>query len=873
MNKELPKVYDPEKIEEKIYKFWEENGFFKSSINHERKSYTIAMPPPNITGKLHMGHALDNTIQDILVRFKRMKGYEALWIPGTDHASIATEVKVVQQIEKEGLSKKTLGREKFLERVWKWKEEYGNTITRQIRKLGASCDWSRQRFTMDKGCSRAVNEFFVRMYEKGLIYKGERIINWCPNCKTSLSDAEVEFKESEGKFWRIRYRLCEGDGFVEIATTRPETLLGDTALAVNPDDERYKNLIGKKAIVPLVNREIPIIEDSYVEKDFGTGVVKITPAHDPNDFEVGMRHNLEIIKVINDRAIMNENAGKYRGLDRYKARKEIVKDLESEGYLIKVEDIKHNVGKCYRCSEDIEPMISMQWFVKMPPLAQPAIKLVKDGKVKFIPDRFSKIYYNWMENVKDWCISRQLWWGHRIPAWYCEECGEINVSREEVKVCSKCGSDKLHQDEDTLDTWFSAALWPFSILGWPDKTPELDYYYPTDTLVTGYDIIFFWVSRMIFSSKELLDKEPFKNVLIHGLVRDAQGRKMSKSLGNGIDPIEVIDKYGADALRFALITGNTPGNDMRFSDEKILSSRGFANKIWNAARFIHMNVDGTNLENKLCRDPDTIEKWIISRYNTIVKKVSDDMEKFELGGALQKIYDFIWDEFCDWYIEFSKIRLQKEEDYSQTIRNTLVYVLSGVLKLLHPFMPYITDEIWCSFPHDGKSIMVSSYPHYDEKLSDKAAETEILGVMEVIRAVRNRRSEMNISANKRPTLYITSEAGANLDKYEEIIKTLTFSNKIIFDRLPSTDDFVTIVASCAKVYIATDELIDKKEELCRLKKELESSKNSLERSKQQLLNQDFVSKAPKNVVDKVIDTKKRLEKKVIELQKSIDVFK
>lgn len=873
MSKELPKVYNPGEIEEKTYKFWEKSGFFKSKINPKKKSYTIVMPPPNITGKLHMGHALDNTIQDILIRFKRMKGYETLWIPGTDHASIATEVKIVEQMRNEGIKKESLGREDFLKRAWKWKEDYGNKITSQIRRLGASCDWSRERFTMDEKCSRAVREFFVKMYEKGLIYRGEKIINWCPHCLTSISDIEVDFKESDGKFWHIKYKISGEDDFVEIATTRPETLLGDTALAVNPNDERYKNLIGKKAIVPLINREIPIIADDYVETDFGTGIVKITPAHDPNDFEVGLRHDLEVIKIMDEKAIMNENAGKYSGLDRYEARQEIVKDLEESGCLVKVEDIKHNVGKCYRCSKDIEPMISVQWFVKMKPLAEPAIKLVKDGKVKFIPERFSKTYYNWLENIKDWCISRQLWWGHRIPAWYCEECDHVNVSCEDVKVCSKCGSGKVHQDEDIFDTWFSSALWPFSTLGWPDKTPELDYYYPTNTLVTGYDIIFFWVARMIFSSKELVGKEPFENVFIHGLVRDAQGRKMSKSLGNGIDPLEVIDKYGADALRFTLMTGNSPGNDIRFSDEKILASRSFANKIWNAARFIHMNVDETDVQNKLEENLDVIERWIVSRLNSVIKDVTENIEKFELGVALQRLYDFIWDEFCDWYIELSKIRLHQEESYSQTIRNTLVYVLSEALKLLHPFMPFITEEIWCSFPHDSDSIMISSYPEYNESLFDKSAEDEMLSVMEIVRAVRNRRSEMNIPSNKRPALYVVLAKDSDINKYEEIIKLITSSGKVIFDNLTNSDEFITIVTSHAKIYISMDELVNKDEEVKRLNKELEIAKSSLEKTKQQLLNQEFISRAPKSVVDKVKDNNEKLEKRVIELEKAINSFR
>lgn len=873
MNKELSKIYNPKEIEAGIYKFWEENGFFKSKININKKRYTVVMPPPNITGKLHMGHALDNTLQDILIRFKRMKGYEALWVPGLDHAAIATEVKIIEQMQKEGIKKEDLGREGFLKRAWKWKEEYGNAITDQIRKLGASCDWDKARFTMDTGCSKAVREFFVRMYEKKLIYRGERIINWCPRCQTSISDIEVQFKELDGKLWYIKYKISGEDNFVNIATTRPETLLGDTALAVNPHDDRYKNLVGKKAIVPLIGREIPIIQDDYVEMEFGTGIVKITPAHDPNDFEVGLRHNLKLIKIMDEKALMNENAGKYVGLDRYKAREEIIKDLEIEGNLLKIEDIKHNVGTCYRCSDVVEPSVSTQWFVKMEPLSKPAVELVKEGKTRFIPDRFSKIYYHWMENVKDWCISRQIWWGHRIPAWYCETCGEINVSLDTVKVCSKCGSDKLHQDDDTLDTWFSSALWPFSVFGWPDRTPEFDYYYPTDTLVTGYDIIFFWVSRMLFTSKELTGKEPFKNVLIHGLVRDAKGRKMSKSLGNGIDPLEIIEKYGADALRFALITGNSPGNDMRFSDEKILASRSFTNKIWNSARFIHLNVDEHGVKNILSKNRGNIENWILSRLNTVSKEVNENIDKFEIGIALQRLYDFIWDEFCDWYIEFSKIRLNEGLDDSESIRETLVYVLSNILKLLHPFMPFITEKIWGSFPQCEKSVMISAYPEYDDKLDDKDAESEISAVMEIIRAIRNRRSEMKISKEKKPRVYLVPNNHINIQNYAEIIKSLTYSGEIIFNETVDSENFVNIITDVAKIYIPLDELVDKKEEIFRLTKELREAQKRLESVEKQLLNKDFTERAPKEVVDKVRDNSETLKKKISKLQETIETLK
>lgn len=873
VNKELAKVYNPKETEEKIYKFWEEEGFFKSEINKNKKSYTIAMPPPNITGKLHMGHALDNTIQDILIRFKRMKGFEALWIPGTDHAAIATEAKIVECMSKEGTDKTKLGRERFLKRAWDWKDKYGREITKQIKRLGSSCDWSKERFTMDKGCSEAVKEFFVRMYEKGLIYRGERIINWCPRCLTSISDTEVDFKESDGKFWHIRYKLLNEEGFLEVATTRPETLLGDTALAVNPKDKRYKHLIGKKVLVPLIERNIPIIEDDYVDQDFGTGVVKITPAHDPNDFEVGVRHNLEIIKVMDQNAVMNSNAGKYNGLDRNAAREAIVKDLESLGYLERVENIKHNVGFCYRCSNVIEPMISTQWFVKMKPIAQPAIKLVKDKKIRFIPERFSKIYFNWMENVKDWCISRQLWWGHRIPAWYCEECGEITVSREDVHICSKCSSANIHQDEDTLDTWFSSGLWPFSILGWPDETKELNYYYPTNTLVTGYDIIFFWVARMIFTSEELLEKEPFENVFIHGLVRDSQGRKMSKSLGNGIDPIEIIDKYGADALRFTLIMGNSPGNDIRFSDEKLLSSRSFANKIWNAARFIHMSTDEFSMSGVFDENLDTIELWIMSRFNNVIKGVTDNIEKFELGVAAQKIYDFIWDEFCDWYIEFSKIKIRENDSYAPSVRNMLVYIMSNAMKLLHPFMPFITQEIWSSFPHEETTIMISHYPEYQSKFVNKNAEDEVSSIMEIIRSVRNIRSEMNIPNNKKPQMFVYKISDLDISKYTSVIKSMTLSSEVIFVDKGLEGEFATIITNDCRIYIRMDELVNKEEELNRLKKELNNNKLLMERAQKQISNQEFISKAPKDVVDKVRCNLQSLENKISELNEAIKLFK
>ena len=742
MSRELAKTYDPQEVEDRIYDFWLNGGYFHATVDPEKKPYTIVIPPPNITGQLHMGHAMDETLQDILIRWRRMQGYSALWLPGTDHASIATEAKIVEAMRQEGLTKEDLGREKFLERAWAWKEKYGGRIVEQLKKLGSSCDWERERFTMDEGCNKAVREVFVRLYNKGLIYRGERIINWCPHCKTSISDAEVEFAEKDGNFWHIRYPFKDGSGYLELATTRPETMLGDTAVAVHPDDPRYKDIVGKMLILPLVGREIPVIADTYVEQDFGTGVVKITPAHDPNDFEVGLRHNLEIINVMNDDGSINENGGKFAGMPGLEARKQIVKELEEQGFLVRIEPIKHNVGSCYRCHTVVEPRVSKQWFVKMEPLAKPAIECVRDGRVRFIPERMEKIYFNWMENIKDWCISRQLWWGHRIPAWYCEDCGETIVAMDAPHTCPKCGSGKLHQDEDTLDTWFSSALWPFSTLGWPDQTEDLKYFYPTDTLVTGYDIIFFWVARMIFSGMEHMGEPPFKTVFIHGLIRDAQGRKMSKSLGNGIDPLEVIAQYGADALRFTLVTGNSPGNDLRFSQEKVEASRNFANKIWNASRFILMNIDGQDVPNQLPEKLALEDKWIVNQFNQVVKEVTDNLEHFEIGIAVQKLYDFLWDELCDWYIEIAKIRLQSsDEEAAQTARQVLVWVMTGTLQLLHPFMPYITEEIWQSLPHEGESIMVSKWPVYEEAHCFQQAASDMQGIMDVIRAVRNRRSE------------------------------------------------------------------------------------------------------------------------------------
>lgn len=872
MSKELSKSYEPNWVEEKIYEFWQNEGCFTAKIEKNKKPYTIVMPPPNITGHLHMGHALDETLQDILIRFKRMQGYSTLWIPGTDHASIATEAKIVEAMRKEGIKKTDIGREEFLKRAYEWKEKYGGKIIEQVKKLGASCDWTRERFTMDEGNKSAVNEVFVRLYEKGLIYRGERIINWCPKCKTSISDAEVNFSEHDGNFYHLKYELSDGSGFVEVATTRPETILGDTAIAVNPDDSRYKHLIGKNAIVPLINREVSIIADHYVEIDFGTGAVKITPAHDPNDFEVGLRHNLPIINIIDENAIINENGGKYCGLDRFAARKKVVEDLKSSGYLTKIEPIKHNVGACYRCNETIEPRISKQWFVKMAPLAEPAIKCVENGGTKFIPARFDKIYFNWLNNIKDWCISRQLWWGHRIPAYYCQQCGNLMVSRDTASVCNKCGSHDVKQDEDTLDTWFSSALWPFAALGWPEKTAEFDYFYPTDTLVTGYDIIFFWVVRMVFSAIEHTGQAPFKNVLIHGLVRDSQGRKMSKSLGNGIDPLEIVDKYGADALRFSLASGNSPGNDMRFSEEKVSASRNFANKLWNAARFIHMNIDGFDVKNELPNNLNLEDKWILSLLNSVSGSVTENIEKFELGVAAQKVYDFIWDYFCDWYIELAKIRIQSNPDLAQNTRCVLVYVMDKILRLLHPFMPFITEEIWQSLPHEGVSIMLADYPKFSHEFVDANAENSVKSMIDVIKGVRNRRAEMNVVPSKKTNLFISTE---NVELFEDcalFIQKLAYAKEVHIGAHFDLSDAVTVVTSDAKVLIPTDELIDRDAEISRLKKELESTQKELNQNLSKLNNSGFLSKAPQNVIEEVKKNAKILSEKCTILQNSLDSF-
>ena len=873
LNNELEKVYNPSSVEDRLYKFWSDSGYFHAEVDQNKKPYTIVIPPPNITGQLHMGHALDETIQDILIRFRRMQGYAALWLPGTDHASIATEAKIVEAMKEEGISKDDLTREEFLERAWAWKEKYGNRIVDQLKKLGSSCDWQRLRFTMDEGCSKAVREVFVRLYEKGLIYRGERIINWCPHCLTSISDAEVEYEEKDGSFWHIRYPLADGSGYVNLATTRPETLLGDTAVAVNPNDERYKDLVGKNVILPLVNKEIPIVADDYVEMDFGTGVVKITPAHDPNDFLVGQRHNLPIVNVLTDDAVMTEDCGKYAGLDRYTARKEIVKDLEEQGYLVKIEPMKHNVGTCYRCGTIVEPRLSKQWFVKMEPLAEPAIKAVREKEVTLIPQRFEKTYYNWMENIKDWCISRQLWWGHQIPAWYCDDCGEVIVTRNDPEACPKCGS-KIRRDEDTLDTWFSSALWPFSTLGWPEKTLDFKYFYPTNTLVTGYDIIFFWVARMIFSAIEYTDKVPFDTVLFHGIVRDNQGRKMSKSLGNGIDPLIEIEKYGADALRFTLATGNTPGNDMRYSNERVESSRNFANKLWNAARFVLMNLGD---EQSVPYIPDNLaleDKWILSKLNDIVKAVTDNLEKFEIGLAVSKLYDFIWDVFCDWYIELAKVRLNSEnEENRETARAVLVYVLNSILKLLHPFMPFITEEIWQKLPHKGESIMISDWPEYNQELCFKDEETDFEKIMDVIKAVRVRRSEMNVPPSKKAKLYVATK-NQDLFNYGAVfMQRLASASEVECADSFDVEGAVKVVTDNAVVSIPLNELVDFSAELERLSKELDAAEKDKKFLSGKLNNKGFVEKAPAKVVEEQRVKLSKAEEKIKLLTASLEDIK
>lgn len=862
MSKELAKAYEPKEVEDRIYDFWMKGKYFHAEVDPKKKPYTIVIPPPNITGQLHLGHAMDETLQDTLIRWRRMQGYSALWLPGTDHASIATEAKIVEAMRKEGITKEEIGREKFLERAWAWKDQYGGRIVEQLKKLGSSCDWDRLRFTMDEGCNKAVNHVFKKLYDKGLIYRGERIINWCPHCKTSISDAEVVFEEKEGSFWHLRYPLSDGSGYIELATTRPETMLGDTAVAVHPDDERYKALVGKTVILPLVNKEIPIIADSYVEQDFGTGVVKITPAHDPNDFEVGLRHNLPVINVMDDGGVINENGGKYASMPALEARKQIVKDLDEAGFLIKIEPIKHNVGTCYRCGTVVEPRVSTQWFVKMEPLAKPAIDAVKDGDIRFIPERMDKVYYNWMENIKDWCISRQLWWGHQIPAWYCE-CGETIVSETVPTVCPKCGGTHLTRDPDTLDTWFSSALWPFSTLGWPDNTEELKYFYPTNTLVTGYDIIFFWVARMIFSGLEHMGEVPFNTVFFHGLIRDAQGRKMSKSLGNGVDPLDVISVYGADALRFTLVTGNSPGNDLRFSEEKVSASRNFANKIWNAARFILMNIEGKDIDCALPKKLYTSDKWILNRFNNVTAAVTENLEKFELGMAVSKLYDFIWDDFCDWYIELAKIRMNgADEESADSARRVLVWTMSNTLKLLHPFMPYITEEIWQTLPHDGEALIVAKWPEYDEALSFPQEAKNLENVMALIRAIRTRRNEMNVPPSKKAHIYIDTAHPAPYEEASEFIARLAYGSKVEIGTGFDVQGAVTAVTDDAKALLPMDDLVDKAAETARLNKELANAQKQLDTVKAKLANEKFTSKAPQNVIDGVKANGEKLEAKI-----------
>ncbi len=872
MKKELSKSYNPREFEDKIYDFWIKGNYFHAEVDKNKKPYTIVMPPPNITGQLHMGHALDETLQDILIRWRRMQGYSALWLPGTDHASIATEAKIVEAMRKEGVSKDDIGRDEFLERAWEWKRVYGGKITEQLKKLGSSCDWERERFTMDEGCSKAVKEVFVRLYEKGLIYRGERIINWCPHCLTSISDAEVDFEEQEGSFWHLRYPLTDGSGYVQLATTRPETLLGDTAVAVHPDDERYKNFVGKTVTLPLVGREIPVLADEYVDPEFGTGVVKITPAHDPNDFEVGLRHNLPVINIMTDDAKIIDEYEKYAGMDRYEARKAIVKDLEDGGYLVKIQPHTHNVGTCYRCKTTVEPRVSKQWFVKMEPLAKPAIKCVKEGKTKIIPERFEKVYYHWMENIKDWCISRQLWWGHRIPAWYCDDCGEVIVTKEIPATCPKCGKNNLRQDEDTLDTWFSSALWPFSTLGWPDNTPELDYFFPTNTLVTGYDIIFFWVARMIFSSCEQMDSQPFDTVFMHGIVRDENGVKMSKSLGNGIDPLKVIDKYGADALRFFLATGNSPGNDMRYSDKRVEACANFANKLWNASRFVHMNIDDFDVKNQLPEVMATEDKWIVSTLNNLSKEINENLEKFELGVAVQKLYDFIWDCFCDWYIELAKSRLQSEGETAQNARQVLLWTLEKILRLLHPFMPYITEEIWQTLPCEGETIMLAKYPEYNPEFNYPEASEQMEKIMNAIRGIRNRRNEMNVSPSKKTKVYIATKFADTFKQGAQFICKLASASEVEIGESFNLEGAVNIVTTDAKIYIPMDELVDKKAELQRLNKELQQVEKRLAQSEGKLNNQGFISKAPEAVVEKVKAQAVKEKETIAMLKAAIDAL-
>ena len=849
---DMEKTYNPTEFESQIYQDWEKNGYFRAEVNPDKLPFTIVIPPPNITGQLHMGHALDETLQDTLIRFKRMQGYSALWLPGTDHASIATEVKIVEQMAKEGLTKKDVGRDGFLDRAWKWKEKYGGRIIEQLKTLGSSCDWSRLSFTMDERCSRAVKEVFVNLYEKGLIYRGDRIINWCPDCKTALSDAEVEYVEEDSNLWYIKYPVKDSSEFLTVATSRPETMLGDTAVAVNPKDERYKHLIGKTLVLPIVNKEIPVVADEYVELEFGTGAVKITPAHDPNDFEVGLRHNLEVIRVLNDDGTMNELAGKYNGMHSLDCRKEIVKELESLGLLVKIEPLHHNVGHCYRCNHTVEPIVSKQWFVKMQPLADPAIDVVRKKKVKFTPDRFSKIYFNWMENIKDWCISRQLWWGHRIPAYYCQDCGKMVISKEDVKICPKCQGTSIKQDEDVLDTWFSSALWPFSTLGYPEMTEDLKYFYPTDVLVTGYDIIFFWVARMIFSGLEHMKRIPFKDVLIHGLVRDSQGRKMSKSLGNGIDPTEIINKYGADTLRFSLINGVSAGSDMRFSDEKIEGARNFMNKVWNASRFVLLNVDGREiLDIKDCK-LSSADKWIITKLNKIVKDVTVNMEKFEMGVALANLYDFVWTDFCDWYIELSKPVLYGEDDFKRdTTVSVLVFVLGEILKLLHPFVPFITEKIYQSMPNSNGPLMLAEFPRYSTKLNYSSSLKEIDSIKEIIKTIRNIKVKVGCAPSKKVSLYVVTDQKRIINNGSVYVKKLAGVDSISFinSKEDVSDKTVSGIIDGFELYIPLGELVDVNKEIERLTTELNTVEKEIQRASGKLANAGFLDKAPKALVD------------------------
>ena len=875
--KELPKVYDPQQVEGRIYQLWMDHDCFKAELDPDKKPFSIVMPPPNVTGQLHMGHAMDATLQDILTRFKRMQGYSALWLPGTDHAGIATQIKVEEDLRvNEGLTRYDLGREKFLKRVWQWKEKYGNRIVEQQKKMGASCDWSRSRFTMDEGCSRAVRETFCELYDKGLIYKGSRIINWCPHCLTALSDAEVEYVDKPGYLWHIRYPLADGSGDIVVATTRPETMMGDTGVAVNPEDEKFKHLIGKTCILPIMNREIPIVGDEYCEIGFGTGAVKMTPAHDPNDFEVGLRHNLEVIRVIADDGHINENGGKYNGMDRYECRKALVKDLEEQGYLVKTEPYSHNVGTCYRCHNDVEPLISAQWFVKMEPLAKEAIRVVNDGTIRFVPERFTKTYINWMENVHDWCISRQLWWGHQIPAWYCDKCGHINVKREDPTECEKCGCKHLTREEDVLDTWFSSALWPFSTMGWPDQNAaDLNYWYPTSVMVTGYDIIFFWVARMIFSGMEQMKREPFKTVFIHGLVRDDKGRKMSKSLGNGIDPLEMAEKYGADALRFNLITGNSPGNDMRFYVEKTEAMRNFCNKIWNASRFVMMNltIDKVELPEKL----ELEDKWILSKLNTLIREVTDNMDAFELGVASAKVYDFIWDNYCDWFIELTKNRLNSEDPAArENAQNVLCYVLIETLKLLHPFMPFITEEIYQALPHTEEFLMLSKWPEYGEALSFPAEEEAMQNVIEAITAIRARRNEMNVGPGRKVHYTI---ATAHSDEFTAGIPFFTrlasASDVTIVgaDEIPAADGMVEVDTHAARIFMPLAELVDFEKELARIAREKANAEKQLAGIMNKLNNPGFMAKAPEAVINGAREDAAKLQALIEKLDASAAAMK